>query len=179
MIKKTKNQLSDEQLFRQQMGDVVPLKAQARTESKAPRTLKRKTGRTGDLETGHDVLPAVNERTHIDADDGATHRKNGVQKKIVQKLKRGQFPVADQLDLHSMTMETAHKALLTFIKDTQKAKLECVRVIHGKGLRSESGPRLKVMTRQVLRDHPMVLAFTECKPANGGSGAVDVLLRSL
>jgi len=77
-----------------------------------------------------------------------------------------------------MTTETGHRALLEFIEDAQKAKLECVRIIHGKGLRSEHGPRLKLMARQFLRDHPQVLAFTSCKPADGGSGAVDVLLKS-
>lgn len=140
--------------------------------------MKRRTDRADSLEAEHDLLPAVDERTHIDADDGSTHRKNGVQKRIIQKLKRGQFAVGDQLDLHSMTTEAGHTALLKFISDAQKSTLECIRVIHGKGLRSKRGPRLKLMTRQVLRDHPMVLAFTECKPADGGSGAVDILLKS-
>jgi DNA-nicking Smr family endonuclease len=106
-------------------------------------------------------------------------RKNGVQKRIIQKLKRGQFPVNQALDLHDMNLETAQAALLGFIAGTQGERLECVRIIHGKGLRSVNGPRLKLMTRQLLRDHPQVLAFTTCKPANGGSGAVDVLLRSI
>lgn len=178
MVKKIKNQASDEHLFRQEMGDVVPLRTPARSDSKAPRTTKRKTRLEDATENDHGFISAVDERTHIDADDGSSHRKNGVQKRIVQKLKRGQFPVGDQLDLHSMTTEAARTVLLRFINGSQSTKLECIRVIHGKGLRSKNGPRLKTMTRQVLRDHPLVLAFTECKPADGGSGAVDVLLKS-
>ena len=96
----------------------------------------------------------------------------------MQKLKRGRFPVGEQLDLHNMTTEMGHKALLEFIADAQRSKIECVRIIHGKGLRSENGPRLKLMTRQLMRDHPQVLAFTACKPTDGGSGAMDVLLKS-
>jgi len=96
----------------------------------------------------------------------------------MQRLKRGQFPLGDQLDLHHMTTETGHIALLEFIAGAQNAKLQCVRIIHGKGLRSVNGPRLKLMAWQVLRDHPQVLAFSTCKPSDGGSGAVDVLLKS-
>ncbi len=77
-----------------------------------------------------------------------------------------------------MTTETAQTALLEFIAEAQGKSLESVRVIHGKGLRSEHGPRLKLMTRQLLRDHPQVLAYTSCKPADGGDGAVDILLKS-
>ena len=96
----------------------------------------------------------------------------------MQQLKRGRFPVSEQLDLHNMTIETAQTALLEFITYAQSKTPGCVRIIHGKGLRSENGPRLKLMTRQVLRDHPQVLAFSTCKPADGGTGAVDVLLKS-
>jgi len=179
VVKKQKHQFLDEHLFRQEMGDVVPLKTAATTDSKAPRMSNRvrRAGATSSAFT-QPMPPLADDETHINADDGSTHRKNGVQKKILQKLKRGRFPVKDQLDLHSMTMETGHQALLDFITEAQCSTLECIRVIHGKGLRSESLPRLKIMTRQVLREHPQVLAFTACKPADGGTGAVDILLKS-
>ena len=96
----------------------------------------------------------------------------------MQKLKRGRFKVGAELDLHNMTMETAYTVLLEFVADAQSKSLDSIRIIHGKGLRSENGPKLKMMTRQVLRDHPHVLAYTACKPADGGSGAVDVLLKT-
>lgn len=166
----------DEHLFRQEMGDVAPLRASARSDSKAPRTSKRKLGQ--EIATDRPVLPRLAGSTHGDADDASTHRKNGVQNRIMQRLKRGQFPLGDQLDLHHMTTETGHIALLEFIAGAQNAKLQCVRIIHGKGLRSVNGPRLKLMAWQVLRDHPQVLAFSTCKPSDGGSGAVDVLLKS-
>ena len=96
----------------------------------------------------------------------------------MQKLKRGRFRVAAELDLHSMTLEAAHSVLLKFIAEAQSKSMEAVRIIHGKGLRSKNGPRLKQMTQQVLRDHPLVRAYTSCKPSEGGSGAVDVLLKT-
>ncbi len=86
--------------------------------------------------------------------------------------------VGAQLDMHNMTTQTGRAVLLEFIGDALARSLESVRIIHGKGLRSENGPRLKLMTRELLRDHPQVLAYTSCKPADGGDGAVDVLLKS-
>lgn len=76
-----------------------------------------------------------------------------------------------------MTASTAHTALHDFIADAQNRRLKCIRLIHGKGLRSNAGPVLKNMVHQALREHDATLAFTSCKPADGGSGAVDVLLR--
>ena len=96
----------------------------------------------------------------------------------MQKLKRGRFRIGAELDLHNMTLVTARPVLLEFIAAANSAALETVRVIHGKGLRSENGPKLKQMTQQVLRDHPLVRAYTSCKPSDGGSGAVDVLLKT-
>ena len=177
--KKQKKSSPDEQLFRQEMNDVVPLKLRPTTSSKAPRTPARK--RRQETITANSVgtfLSVTDDQTHSDADDGSSHRKHGVQKRVMQKLKRGRFPIGEQLDLHHMSTETGHMALLEFIADAQRRKLECVRIIHGKGLRSERGPRLRLMTRQLMRDHPQVLAFTACKPADGGSGAMDVLLKS-
>lgn len=178
MVKKPKQQLLDGHLFRQEMEGVVPLKTATTTDSRAPRTRARKPGPEIDpANSTRAFLSSADDPTYIDSDNGSSHRKTGVQKKIMQKLKRGRFPVSGQLDLHHMTTATGHTTLLEFIADAQNSALECIRIIHGKGLRSESGPRLKIMTQQLLRDHPQVLAFTACKPADGGSGAVDVLLK--
>jgi DNA-nicking Smr family endonuclease len=177
--KKQKKLSLDEQLFLQEMNDVVPLKVRPTTDSKAPRTpARRRKPEIVIASPDGTFLPSTDDQTHSDADDGSSHRKHGVQKRIMQKLKRGRFPIGEQLDLHHMTTETGQTALLEFIADAQRRKFECVRIIHGKGLRSESGPRLRLMTRQLMRDHPQVLAFTACKPADGGSGAMDVLLKS-
>ena len=160
------------------MDGVVPLNKPPTTNSRAPRTpLPQHRPENVASAPFPSFLPVVPDRIQIATDD-ATHRKNGVQNKVIQKLKRGRFPVGDQLDLHHMSVKTGHKALLEFITNAQGRSIECVRIIHGKGLRSENGPRLRTMARQVLRDHPKVVAFSVCKPADGGSGAMDVLLKS-
>lgn len=179
MVKKQKDPLLDEHLFRQEMSGVVPLKTAPTTDSKAPRSANQ--GRKPkDFSAILDpaILASTDDQMHIDTEDGSSHRKNGIQKRTMQKLKRGRFAIGAELDLHNMTTATGHTALLEFIAEAQNRSLVSVRIIHGKGLRSENGPRLKLMTRQLLRDHPQVLAFTSCRIADGGDGAVDVLLKT-
>ena len=179
MVKRTKHEIPDRHLFRQEVQDVIPLKMPVTTESKAPHTSNHKL-RANKLSINaiHGLSPLKDKDAATGMQDDSSHRKDGVQKRIIQKLKRGQFRINHELDLHHMNLETAQAALLDFIASTPRGKLECVRIIHGKGLRSTNGPRLKLMTWQLLRDHPQVLAFTTCKPAKGGSGAVEVLLKS-
>jgi len=179
MDKKQKTSPQQDLLFRQAMDDVTPLKAQARTESRSARTpVRQSVGQTtADNKQVRDIDFDVDKPHDFDNGD-SSHRKNGVRLKVMQKLKRGRFQVGDTLDLHHMNQQTANHVLLKFIADGRAKAFESVRVIHGKGLRSENSPKLKIMTRKVLRDHPQVLAFTDCKPANGGDGAVDVLLKS-
>ena len=179
MVKKIVDPLLEEQLFRREMTGVVPLKTAATTDSKPPRPQNRRRNR----ENFSDIVDPVysssaDSRTHIDTADGSSHRKNGIQKRTLQKLKRGRYIIGAELDLHNMTTQTGRAALLEFITEAQSRSLESVRIIHGKGLHSEDGPRLRHMTHQLLRDHPQVLAYTTCKPSDGGAGAVDVLLKS-
>jgi len=178
LVKHTKHTHQDDPLFRREMADVVPLKTRPTTESRPPR--KPPAGRRpAELPAATEALPPALSHAagHRTSADGSSHRKNGIQNRTLQRLKRGRFRVAAELDLHSMTLETARAVLLDFIAASQANSMEAVRIIHGKGLRSENGPRLKQMTLQVLRDHPLVRAYAGCKPADGGSGAVDVLLR--
>ena len=179
MVKKQKYGPKDEHLFREQMTGVTPLRTPPTTESRAPRPLSHGSKPENLPEfTDPSILESPEQLGSIDAEDGSSHRKNGIQNRTLQKLKRGHFKLGDELDLHNMTTETALKVLLEFIETAQRRSLESVRIIHGKGLRSENGPRLKLMTRQILREHPQVLAYVSCKPADGGEGAVDILLKS-
>ena len=179
MDKKKIKSPADEHLFQQAMEGVKPLKSPARTDSKVPRPSANIGRRQTTISNpSRDSDLQIKDQFGLEAEDGASYRKNGVQKRIMQKLKRGQFRLGDQLDLHHMNTRTGAAALLEFIAHSQAESMECIRIIHGKGLRSEQGPRLKLMTRQLLQEHPQVLAFTACKPANGGDGATDVLLKS-
>ncbi|MEE8527459.1 MAG: Smr/MutS family protein [Gammaproteobacteria bacterium] len=112
------------------------------------------------------------------ADDGMVFRRSGVRDKTVRKLKRGQLSIQDELDLHGLTSAEAYDALKDFVRSCVAHRLQCVRIIHGKGYRS--GHRGPVLKRQVgiwLRRFDEVLAFCPARPADGGDGAVYLLLK--
>jgi DNA-nicking Smr family endonuclease len=176
--KKQKVSAKDRQSFQQAMEGVKPLKPSETAELKTSRPAPRRVNPPfvqNDLPTSQIALSGEPEAG--DVDDESSHRKNGVQKRVLQRLKRGRFPVSDSIDLHSMDQVTAQRVLLEFIENARIIGCECIRVVHGKGLRSNGEPKLKLMTRQILRSHPRVLAFTACKVSDGGDGAVDVLLK--
>ncbi len=104
--------------------------------------------------------------------------RTGVALKTFKKLKRGEYGISAELDLHHMLAEAAFKAINEFIHEAITRNIVCVRIIHGKGLRSKhNGPILKKLVNSLLRKKKNVLAFASAKPADGGTGAVSVLLR--
>jgi DNA-nicking Smr family endonuclease len=101
----------------------------------------------------------------------------GVDRRELRKLRRGDHTPASRLDLHGMTGAEAVERVKRFI-DSRRHGERCVCIIHGRGLHSETRiPVLKSRVRECLRAHRAVLAFTDAPPADGGTGAVYVLLR--
>jgi len=102
----------------------------------------------------------------------------GLQQRVLIRLRRGHWSVQDEIDLHQMNVEAAGRSIRIFIEDSLAGGKRCVKIIHGKGLRSgPAGPRLKSVTARVLSRHPKVLAFASAPPTDGGTGAVYVLLK--
>lgn len=104
-------------------------------------------------------------------------RRDELPARTLQRLKRGEFAVQDELDLHRMRVDEAESALRVFLGAARRQQFPCVRLVHGKGLRSEFGPVLKALVDRVLRHRGDVLAFCSAPAAQGGSGATLVLLR--
>lgn len=104
----------------------------------------------------------------------------GVDKRLAERLKRGQLPIEGTLDLHGLTQEEAHRQLDGFLALSASAGRRCVLVITGKGAwRSEAGI-LREMTPRWLNEAPnrgRVLAIANAQPRHGGSGALYVLLK--
>ncbi|MCP4668612.1 MAG: hypothetical protein GY849_19900 [Deltaproteobacteria bacterium] len=100
----------------------------------------------------------------------------------MQKLKKGQFPVQDYVDLHGLTKEAAEIKVRDFLIHSQGRGLRCVLVVHGRGLNSENHiPVLKERLPLWLSRGPvrkMVLAFATARPYDGGTGAIYILLRT-
>jgi DNA-nicking Smr family endonuclease len=111
--------------------------------------------------------------------DPLTFQRHGVRTQVVRKLRRGLFPIEDELDLHGLTQTVAREYLAQFLSQSRHAGRRCVRIIHGKGYRSGArGPILKIAVDLWLRRHLDVMAFTSARPIDGGTGAVYVLLRA-
>jgi DNA-nicking Smr family endonuclease len=103
-------------------------------------------------------------------------KRDGVQNRVFRRLRSGYYSNRDTVDLHGMNEETAQQVLRDFIEYAIGRGFGCVRIIHGKGLRSRGHPTLKRMTERVLRRHPRVRCYASCRPVDGGTGATDVLL---
>jgi DNA-nicking Smr family endonuclease len=111
------------------------------------------------------------------AGDELVYRRAGVQISVLRKLRRGQYRVQAEIDLHGMTVAEAKLALRDFLADALERQYRCVRIIHGKGLRSgHRGPVLKGAVSSVLRKVGAVVAYVSARQVDGGTGAVYVLL---
>ena len=98
----------------------------------------------------------------------------------LRKLRRGQFPLQDSLDLHGLTSDAARKLMLEFLRDAKQRGLRHVCVIHGKGWQAGGGEGvLKIRVRHWLTQCAEVLAFCEAPSNAGGGGAVLVLLKNM
>jgi DNA-nicking Smr family endonuclease len=105
----------------------------------------------------------------------------GFNRKIMKKLKRGELPVQDYVDLHGLTKQGAEEEVKNFLLRSYKTGLRCVLIVHGRGLNSpDSFPVIKEGLSTWLGRGPVrkiVLAFATARPYDGGTGAIYVLLR--
>ena len=104
--------------------------------------------------------------------------RSGIQQGVLKRLRRGQYSIDAELDLHEMNAAAARASIDGFIKKCQRHRIACIKIIHGKGLRSRpGGPVIKTLTNAILRRRKEVLAFASAQPNDGGTGAVYVLLK--
>ena len=96
---------------------------------------------------------------------------------VVTRLRRGHWAIQAQLDLHGLRREEARERLNRFVHDARRDGLRCVRVIHGKGNGSPGRePVLKGKVKTWLVQKKDVIAFTQARASDGGTGALMVLL---
>jgi len=167
------------ELFRRAVADVRPLRAAPRAEAsrRRPRPQARfaRAERTAVLT---ESLLAPGPLIDAQPGDELLYRRPGVPEAVFRRLRRGAYRVQAELDLHGLTGTEAGARLAEFLRFAREQSLSCVRVIHGKGLRSgQRGPVLKSTVNTLLRRAEAVLAFASARPAGGGTGATLVLLR--
>ena len=116
--------------------------------------------------------------TLLDTDDQLSFRRPGIGLDVTHKLRAGHWSIQRQLDLHGLRSDEAREALGQFIRLAHRTGLRCVRVVHGKGLGSPGKtPVLKSKVQRWLVQKKEVLAFVQARPAEGGAGALVVLLQ--
>ena len=116
--------------------------------------------------------------TLLDVDDQLSFRRTGIGLDVTRKLRGGHWSIQRQLDLHGLRSDEAREALGQFIRLSHRTGVRCVRVVHGKGLGSPGRtPVLKGKVHSWLVQKKEVLAFVQARPAEGGAGALVVLLQ--
>jgi len=107
----------------------------------------------------------------------------GLPSQVLKKLRRGEYSLQDQLDLHGKTKVEARDLVEKFVTESRVKGLRCVLLVHGRGIHSKDNiPVLKESLRAWFergrgRIGSAVLAFSSARPADGGLGAMYVLLR--
>jgi len=181
-IKPPKTSLSpdDSDLFRQAVADTRPLRAASERHIQRPQQKPLPRPNSAGLQINRDDLSEhAQDIAELETNEQLMYLKTGLQRQVLRKLRRGRFPIEDQLDLHGLSQQLAEELILEFINHATCSGYKCINIIHGKGLRSKNTkPVLKTLCNHLLRRHPAVLAFVSAKPADGGTGAVCVLLKN-
>lgn len=176
--------LDDGALFRESMGQVRFIAAKPEAPRADPPAPDARMSRADEAHVLIELqeLPDNADLLALSALEGADRMQylaQGYPPKILRKLRRGQFKVQDEIDLHHMPLAVAKAALTLFLHEAKQRRIACVLLVHGKGLRSgANGPVLKNMLDRDLRRRQDVIGFTSAPLGQGGTGALLLLLKS-
>ncbi|HZO80658.1 MAG TPA: Smr/MutS family protein [Candidatus Binataceae bacterium] len=173
----------DEAMFRQAVEGVRPLGGSRATRI-APNPEINREIVSEDAEVLARLSDLIAGQGHFElteTDEYVEGARVGIDPRLLTRLRRAEFAVQAHIDLHGMIQSDAKEALERFILDAVRKGMRTVLVVHGRGLRSPGGtPVLKHAAAQWL-SHGLiggyVLAFSTARPADGGAGAMYVLLR--
>jgi DNA-nicking Smr family endonuclease len=162
----TRRRINDDDAFERAMAGVTPLKRdqRGRVHARPPVSVHRPRTPASHSESPDEVY--------------GSFVAEGVDRRELRKLRRGAYPVADRRDLHGLTVADACERTRRYIDASRHRRSRCVCIVHGQGVHSAGGvSKLKQHVRACLRSHRAVLAYVDAPPADGGPGAVYVLLR--
>jgi DNA-nicking Smr family endonuclease len=167
----------DSDLFRLAIGKVQAVKSDKvlLTEANKPKPYPK--SQIVNVEEGLSNADEV-EVEKVGLEDSLSFTAPGLQYNVLKKLRKGQFGLDAEIDLHGLNSNEAKRQLLHFLHDSVESGCRCVHIVHGKGYRSaDKHPVLKNNLNIWLRQHKDVQAFCSASPKNGGTGAVFVLLQ--
>jgi DNA-nicking Smr family endonuclease len=170
----------ERELFARSVGPVHGLKDRGLAELDRPRPRPEPQQRTLDEQAvlREAISDEFDVETLLDTDEALSFRRTGVGPEVVRRLRRGHWVIQAQIDLHGLRRDQAREQLAAFLREAVKRGLRCVRVVHGKGNGSPGRePVLKAKVKTWLVQKQEVIAFTQARAAEGGAGALVVLLR--
>ena len=169
--------------FLSQMAEVTPLPKDPRGYAGRPRPRGRQRvpNESDPLDELRDLVEGRAPFSIQCTDEYVEGVAPGVDHRLAQRLHRGDFAIQSQCDLHGHTVDEAKAAVQRFVCQAHSSGQRCLRVIHGRGRNSrDNRPVLKEQVQLWLsrgRLSRLVLAFATAPAADGGAGAVYVLLR--
>jgi DNA-nicking Smr family endonuclease len=167
--------------FRTAMAGVQPLPPPNLVEHKKrpppPRPLQHLADEQAAL---HESLHGhIGLQDRLEGGDEPHYLRSGLAQTVLRDLRRGRWVIQSEIDLHGLNRDEARHLLTTFLAECLHYGKRCVRVVHGKGLGSpQKTSILRQLVRGWLAQRQEVLAYCQAKPADGGEGALIVLLRS-
>jgi DNA-nicking Smr family endonuclease len=167
-------------IFRSSVGTLTPLKTDEKhlviTKKPQPFAFQHIADEKAALQES--LSDEFNADSLLETDDTLSYTRPGIGIDVAKKLRKGQWVIQAELDLHGMRRDQARDSLGEFIRRCGRNGVRCVRIIHGKGLGSvNQEPVLKSKVRNWLIQKDEVLAFSQATAPDGGSGALVVLLK--
>jgi DNA-nicking Smr family endonuclease len=143
--------------------------------------LRRDAG--SELAVGPDRMPQLSQSIRKDrAAPKAPPALAQFDRRLRQRVARGQTEINVRLDLHGMTQTQAHAALLRFLSQAQARDATIALVVTGKGAGGATAER-GVLRRQVPlwlslpEFRRFVVSFEQAHGSHGGQGALYLQLR--
>lgn len=172
---------TEREAFAQAVGPVHAVADRGRADVARPRPAPEPLQRQADERAA--LREALSDEVDIESllltDDGLAWRRPGIAADVVNRLRRGQWAIQGQIDLHGHRREEAREALAAFVRQSHQQGRRCLRVVHGKGHGSPGRrPVLKGKVQRWLAQCNEVVAFTQASGHEGGAGALIVLLDS-
>jgi DNA-nicking Smr family endonuclease len=175
-MKKPKSE--DIQLFRDSVGKVKQVRNDRVAAPQRKLSPRPRFREMDEAEVLHDMLSDQFEAADMETGEELLYQRSGLQQRSMKKLRRGLFVVDAELDLHGMFATEARQAVAAFLNECRRRRVQCARIIHGKGRGSRHrGPVLKGKIGHWLQQRDEVLAYCSARNCDGGTGAVYVLLK--
>ena len=175
--------MKERQSFLEEVNDVRPLISEKLFEEvknkPSPKPRNSQSYSEGEDPSNNNLLSDPVDLRDAAVEDVLFFARAGIQQKAQKKLRRGELPIEEELDLHGYTVNEAKIAIQDFLYECKRQHIRYIRIIHGKGYRSEQKiPVLKTHVAYWLPQHSDVLAFSSAQAKDGGTGAIYVILKS-